>query len=61
MAEFTPLFIKREMPVADYVDALSGLGLATHEAADGRLVPLDRDALVNGGNRTLFLTNSPAA
>lgn len=61
MAEFTPLFIKREMPVADYVDALLGFGLTTHEAADGRLVPLDRDVLVNGGNRTLFLTKAPAA
>ena len=61
MAEFTPLFIEREMPVADYVDALLGLGLATHEAAGGRLVPLGRDALVNGGNRTLFLTKAAAA
>jgi len=59
MAEFTPGFIVRDMSVADYVDGLIGLGLMLQEAHKVQLVPLARDALINGGNRTLFLSKLP--
>ncbi len=56
MSEFTPSFIARDMPVADYIDGLTNLGLVLQEAQREQLIPLSRDALINGGNRTLYLS-----
>jgi FkbM family methyltransferase len=61
MMEFVPAYIARQIPVAEYIGFLRGLGLRIHLLDGVRLVPVEDEALAARGNCYVFLSKQDLA